>query len=291
MTMKPPDQKWKIAKSEMVGSYLASPHTSIKHSSYFQVYEDLFSRYRNEPVVFVEIGVLDGGSLFMWRGFLGQSARIIGVDLNPDAKRWEAEGFEIYIGSQEDPVFWQGFFADVGMVDVVVDDGGHTNSQQIVTAQAVLPHIRDGGMLVVEDVHASYQRKFGNPSRFSFISYCKKVVDHINSRSSVLPKMRRIPNIARDCVYSCAFYESIVCFHIDRQKCFISEPTTNNGAKPISRDYRFEKYETSFDPRKLFASGVRSLSISLAELISVVLFGGRRIILEKLSSWRMRKHF
>lgn len=38
---------------------------------------------------FVEIGVLDGGSLFMWRDYLGKDAEIIGIDLNPDAKRWE----------------------------------------------------------------------------------------------------------------------------------------------------------------------------------------------------------
>ncbi|NBP54584.1 MAG: class I SAM-dependent methyltransferase, partial [Actinobacteria bacterium] len=31
----------------------------------------------------------------MWREFLGPNARIIGIDLNPLAKRWESEGFEI----------------------------------------------------------------------------------------------------------------------------------------------------------------------------------------------------
>ena len=38
-------------------SYLKSPIRSIKHSTYFDTYDDLFSRYRNKEITFVEIGV------------------------------------------------------------------------------------------------------------------------------------------------------------------------------------------------------------------------------------------
>ena len=84
-------------------SYLASPYLSLKHSAYFQVYEELLGKYRNQNITFVEVGVLNGGSLFMWRHFFGPKARIIGIDFNPLAKRWEDDGFEIHIGSQSDP--------------------------------------------------------------------------------------------------------------------------------------------------------------------------------------------
>ena len=72
-------------------AYIASPHRSIKHTTYFQVYEQLFKPYRNKKITFVEVGVLDGGSLFMWRKFFGKKARIIGIDLNPEAKKWEKD--------------------------------------------------------------------------------------------------------------------------------------------------------------------------------------------------------
>jgi chromosome segregation ATPase len=39
-------------------AYLKSPYKSIKHSTYFGVYDALFSRYRNKDVTFVEIEVL-----------------------------------------------------------------------------------------------------------------------------------------------------------------------------------------------------------------------------------------
>ncbi len=41
-------------------SYLKSPFKSIKHSTYFDIYDDLFSRYRNKNITFVEIGILGG---------------------------------------------------------------------------------------------------------------------------------------------------------------------------------------------------------------------------------------
>ncbi len=107
-------------------SYLKSPIRSIKHSTYFDTYDDLFSRYRNKEITFVEIGVAAGGSLFMWRDFFGPKSRIIGIDFNPNAKTWEKDGFEIFIGSQSDESFWQDFIKKVGAVDILLDDGGHT---------------------------------------------------------------------------------------------------------------------------------------------------------------------
>ena len=105
-------------------SYKKSPYRCVKLTTYFDVYDDLFAQYRGKEITFVEIGVLFGGSLFMWRDFFGPKARIIGVDLNPNAKKWEEEGFEIYIGSQSDENFWNRFVEEITSVDVVLDDGG-----------------------------------------------------------------------------------------------------------------------------------------------------------------------
>ena len=220
---------------EIYKAYLQSPYLSLKHSAYFQVYEDLLSQYRNKPITFVEVGVLNGGSLFMWRNFFGPQARIIGLDFNPLAKRWEKDGFEIHIGSQSDPQFWAQFFDTVGMVDILLDDGGHTNEQQIVTTHQSIPFIKDGGLLIVEDVHASYFKDFGNPSKYSFINYAKLFIDGINAR---FPGVEVVQNMFRDAVYSAHFYDSIVAFSIDRRKCFTSSWTSNEGRSFEAEDYR-----------------------------------------------------
>jgi len=217
--------------------YQDSKYLSVKHSSYFQVYDELLSKYKNRPITFVEIGVLNGGSLFMWRKFFGPDARIIGIDINPVARRWAADGFEIYIGSQSDGAFWDNFFSSVGDVDVVLDDGGHTNEQQIITAQKCIPHIKDNGMLVVEDVHASYLPSFGNPSKYSFINYVKFLIDGVNSR---FPLVSISANPLNKIVYSICIFESIVCFNIARGKCFVSSPTSNNAASANVEDLRHQ---------------------------------------------------
>ncbi|MDO8651969.1 MAG: class I SAM-dependent methyltransferase [Undibacterium sp.] len=220
---------------DVFDSYQHSPYLSIKHSSYFQVYEELLNTYRNKPITFVEVGVLNGGSLFMWRDYFGSQARIIGIDFNPLAKRWEKEGFEIFIGNQADPLFWKELFAKIGPIDVLLDDGGHTNEQQIITTFACIPMIKDGGMLIVEDVHASYMRQFSNPSKYSFIEYCKYLVDVINAR---FPKINALTNPLKEMVYSICFFESIVSFKIDRRKCFHSSPTSNGGISLDAQDFR-----------------------------------------------------
>ena len=110
-------------KTNSYKSFLKSKYNCIKHTNYFAIYDDLFSKYRNKKIIFVEIGIFSGGSLFMWRNFFGKKARIIGIDLNPESKKFEKYGFEIFIGNQSDKLFWKKFFNKVGKVDIVLDDG------------------------------------------------------------------------------------------------------------------------------------------------------------------------
>lgn len=91
-------------KSLSYKSFSNSGHNSIKNTTYFQTYDDLFSCYRNKEITFAEVGVLGGSSLFMWRDFFGPKARIIGIDLNSKAKKWGSR-FEIFIDSQSDQEF------------------------------------------------------------------------------------------------------------------------------------------------------------------------------------------
>ena len=63
---------------DVYASFSKAEYRSSKNTAYFQVYEELFSRFRNRQPTFVEIGVQHGGSLFMWRDYFGPGARIIG---------------------------------------------------------------------------------------------------------------------------------------------------------------------------------------------------------------------
>lgn len=131
--------------NEMEKCFRESPFYSRKHFGYFEAYQTLLEKYQErKSLVLVEVGVLEGGSLFMWRSFFPE-ARIIGIDLNPMAKKWEHYGFEIHTGSQSDCNFWRDFFRDVGAVDILIDDGGHTSLQQAITFAECIPNISSGG--------------------------------------------------------------------------------------------------------------------------------------------------
>lgn len=221
---------------ENIGSYDAfrlSCEPSYKHTTYFSVYDKLLSQYRGRPITFVEVGVLNGGSLFMWRRFFGKKARIIGVDLNPGARKWESHGFEIFIGNQADPQFWDNLFEQIGDVDVLLDDGGHRYVQQIVTAECCLNHIRDGGMLIVEDTHTSYMDGFGE-SETSFYEYLKRLSDKMNMRFGEFDDRS---NDRR--VWSMEMFESIVALKINhsatKEK---SRPIWNLAPDQIAQDFR-----------------------------------------------------
>ena len=134
-----------LSDSKTFESYSKSDLKSIKIESYFSVYDEIFKKYIGKKIVFVEIGILHGGSLEMWRDYFGNQARIIGIDINPEAKKLENRGFEIYIGSQSSKDFWDNFFKEVGPVDIVLDDGGHQYKQQIITAHESIKNINDGG--------------------------------------------------------------------------------------------------------------------------------------------------
>ena len=260
-------------------------YVSIKYDTYFQVYESLLKQYIDKEIILVEVGVFNGGSLFMWRKYLGPNARIIGIDLNPDALEWQQYGFEIHIGDQSSEEFWIDFYNKVGVIDVLIDDGGHTNHQQIVTSHFAIQNIKNGGMLIVEDCHCSYFRQFGNPSRYSFIKYLHCIIDSINSRSYALSrKQTQYSNR----VYSVNIFESIVVFNIDSSRCKDSVPTTNNGKSRYVSDFRYhgEILEALFIFKNKYATNQNIVCKILTRIVDFILS-----LFAKVEGLKNRRYF
>lgn len=124
-----------------------------KWRHYFPIYERYLSRFRGQAAHLVEIGVFSGGSLRMWREYLGKRSRITGVDIELACKAYEGEGISVVTGDQGDPAFWREFVRDTPPIDVVIDDGSHRPADQIITLKALLPRLRPGGIYLCEDMH------------------------------------------------------------------------------------------------------------------------------------------
>ena len=124
-----------------------------KWNHYFEIYERHLAKFVNRDVRLCEIGVYSGGSLEMWRDYLGQRCRLYGIDIEPACKSYENEYIKICIGDQSDRSFWKTFREETPTLDVLIDDGGHTVAQQIVTLEETLPYLNPGGVYICEDVH------------------------------------------------------------------------------------------------------------------------------------------
>lgn len=123
-----------------------------KWEHYFEIYERHFRRFIGLPVTVLEIGVMGGGSLDLWRRYFGPKASIYGVDINPTCKSLEPD-HKILIGDQGSHEFWRTFKTLVPSVDILIDDGSHRPEDQIVTLEEMLPHISPGGVFFCEDIH------------------------------------------------------------------------------------------------------------------------------------------
>ena len=223
--------------SKTLKLFFKSKYYSRKYEKYFAIYDELFINYKNKKITFIEIGVANGGSLVMWKKYFGKNSRIIGIDLNPRCKIFKKKGFEIFIGDSSNQEFMNSVFKKIGKVDIILDDGGHTNSQQINAVVNCIPNINRGGLLVTEDTHASYMKKFGNTSKYSFINFSKKIVDDINYTFLGFPKFNFSLN---KYIYSIRFFESIVAFYIDDIRCSENKIIKNKGFNFNHEDFRLK---------------------------------------------------
>jgi len=252
--------------------FIKSKLQSIKLSSYFDIYDSLFSEFKNKPITFVEVGIFGGGSLFMWKKYFHPKSRIIGIDLNPKSKNYEKHGFEIFIGDQEDENFWKNFYKKIGKIDILLDDGGHTDIQQTQTLISSINNIKENGIIAIEDVHTSYLTEFGNPSSSSFINYSKKIVDLINYRYSGLNKLKyrknKITDLFKKNVYSVNFFESVVAFRINKKKSIISKAIWNKKKVQRIQDFRYKNNKNSLWGIAIYIKDLLPKSISNFFLIN-----------------------
>jgi len=131
-----------------------------KWSHYFDVYHKHLARFRGTNATIVEIGIYSGGSLRLWRSYLGPHARIVGVDISPAVRVYErnpAYGSpdHIFVGDQANGSFIREMMDSLspkGHVDILLDDGGHELHQQNATLHAAWQRLARGGVYICEDL-------------------------------------------------------------------------------------------------------------------------------------------
>ena len=160
-----------------------------KWDHYFDIYHKWFSPFRDRPIKLLEIGVFKGGSIDLWKNYFAPGLQIIGVDIDPQCKKFEETYpplsadmphlVKMFIGDQEN----KEFLAEVvkeGPFDIVIDDGGHYMKQQIASFETLFPFVKDGGVYLIEDVHSSYLKKYTEGEPQTFTQYLGTKVDELH---------------------------------------------------------------------------------------------------------------
>jgi cephalosporin hydroxylase len=190
-----------------------------KWDHYFDIYEKYFSQYRGKPVNMLEIGISHGGSLQLWKKYFGAHVHVYAIDINPDCKKLQEENTTIFIGSQTDKEFLQQVSDQIPAVDFIIDDGGHTMEQQIVSFEMLYMKVKEGGVYIVEDTHTSYWDQFhgGLRNPGTFIEKSKGLVDSLYDHHVMDKSQIRIDEITQH-INGIAFYDSMVVFEKNLRK-------------------------------------------------------------------------
>jgi hypothetical protein len=200
-----------------------------KWMHYFDIYDRHFAPFRGKPVQVLEFGVSHGGSLQMWKQYFGRRAHITGVDILPGCAQFVEDRIEVVIGDQENRDFLRGLAKKLGHVDVLIEDGGHTAAQQINTFEEFWPYISDGGIFLMEDLHASYWGKYGGGYKVpgTFIEYAKDLVDQQHAWHSKERDRFDVDEYTRT-IRGMHIYNSIIVF----DKGSVPRPTHRKTGKP-----------------------------------------------------------
>ena len=153
-----------------------------KWHHYIPIYDRYFSQFRARPIRFLEIGVSKGGSLRVWRNYFGENATIYGIDNDPACASHDGKFGQVRIGSQADPDFLREVVQEMGGIDIVLDDGSHMMSHIRTSLEALFPLLSEGGIYMMEDLHAAYLPKYegGITSRMSIFNTLREIIDDLH---------------------------------------------------------------------------------------------------------------
>jgi hypothetical protein len=194
-------------KSNAVGGTLGAlfdREGSDKGQWYGRLYDVLLEPIRDSVKYVVEIGIgtmvpnapssmvdwaganyRPGASLRAWRDYF-PNAEIHGIDPAPDTTVVGEPRIKTHQFDSRDAALATELFARFSHVipDLIIDDGLHTPDAQIATMQNFLPHVRPGGLYIVEDVEPQHVKTVAGE------------INRIRPNSIFVPDMRPEPWVA-----------------------------------------------------------------------------------------------
>ncbi len=152
--------------------------------SYLPHYEERFSPLRNKPVRLLEIGIMNGASLQMWKNYFSHGL-MYGIDILPEAMITEKR-IQCFCGRQESSGFLQEVVKQTGELTIVIDDGGHEGTQHVASFEGLWPHVVPGGWYCVEDASSIFNKCWTQPEQRTILDVIREQwADVLRSQSDI----------------------------------------------------------------------------------------------------------
>jgi SAM-dependent methyltransferase len=142
------------------GTLDASKYDTDKaaHTHYLRNYEEYFRPLLERDVRLLELGVLKGGSLLLWRDYFERGV-IAGLDLNPAQIEDPTGRIRVYQGGQQDTALLDRIARECAPegFDIIIDDCSHVGELARVSFWHLFErHLKPGGLYVIEDWGTGY---------------------------------------------------------------------------------------------------------------------------------------
>jgi len=142
-------------------AFIKYPTDKPKYADFYQHHFEGLT-----PSILLEIGVLKGGSHRAWKE-LFPNTRVVGIDIDPTIAEANKD-IEIYTGDQKDPIFLNQVIKTIGKPDIIIDDGGHSRSQQVSSLIHLWPSLVSRGLYIIEDLETSFLDNYNDYYQSSF---------------------------------------------------------------------------------------------------------------------------
>jgi len=210
------------------------PHFYARH------YQHHFHQLRRSKINLLEIGIggykdpkAGGNSLRMWKAYFA-NGNIFGIDIHDKAYHDEKR-IKTFKGSQIDEEFLRNVVAEIGGIDIVIDDGSHYNDHVIKTFKILFPLLSPIGIYVIEDLQTSYWDevagdKWGGSSDLkaahTSMNFLKSLVDGLNYEEFTVDE------------YTPTYFDrNIISIHFYHNLSFIYKGDNNEGSNVLGERF------------------------------------------------------
>jgi hypothetical protein len=147
-------------------------------NDYARIYSRLFHQIKNNKIKFLEIGIGCESSVKAWEEYF-PNAELYFID--SVYKGNTSNRSHYYQVRQEDPEALNQLIQLIGgNFDIIIDDGGHTSKQQIISFETLFPHLKEGGIYIIEDLCWCLREEDRYQNGTTTFDFLKKLIDDVN---------------------------------------------------------------------------------------------------------------